>query len=296
VEGATFKAPATITLTASANNTDGRIAKVEFFEGANLLATVTTRPYTFTLNGVQAGNYSFTAVATDNRGLITTSSAVNITVTSGAAQLFFIYTDQLNTPRVITDQANKVVWRWDNNDPFGGNIPDEDPDGDGIKFICNLRFPGQYADRETGMNYNYFRDYDPNTGRYIQSDPVGLDGGINTYMYVLGNPLAKRDFFGLDTCGSSFLEGLVPDNPFLFPFSSCCRNHDNCYDNCFSQPTKSECDDRFCGCMKSRCQRYGNVRGFCEWTAQKYCDAVVSKGQPAFEDARQKCKGPGCQR
>ncbi len=151
-------------------------------------------------------------------------------------------------------------------------------------------------DQETKTYYNYFRDYDPAIGRYIQSDPIGLAGGINTYAYALNNPIAKRDFFGLDTCGSGILEGLVPDNPFLFPFSSCCRNHDNCYDNCFSAPTKFDCDDRFCGCMKSRCQQYGYARSFCEWTAQKYCDAVVSKGQPAFDDARKKCKGPGCPR
>lgn len=88
------------------------------------------------------------------------------------------------------------MWRWENSEPFGNNPPDENPSGLGT-FEFNLRFPGQYADRETGLNYNYFRDYDPQTGRYVQSDPIGLRGGINTYAYALSTPVRKRDRFGL---------------------------------------------------------------------------------------------------
>jgi RHS repeat-associated protein len=61
----------------------------------------------------------------------------------------------------------------------------------------NLRFPGQYYDRETGLNYNYFRYYDPRTGRYTRTDPIGLMGGMNPYGYGLNNPLCQIDPLGL---------------------------------------------------------------------------------------------------
>jgi RHS repeat-associated protein len=113
-------------------------------------------------------------------------------------EVFQIYADHLNTPRVITRATdNRIVWRWDSSDPFGLLPPDEDPTAIG-QFTYNLRFPGQIYDIETNLHYNYFRDYDPRTGRYLQSDPIGLSGGINTYAYVLNNPISFTDPLGLD--------------------------------------------------------------------------------------------------
>jgi len=112
--------------------------------------------------------------------------------------VFFIHTDHLNAPTKLTRSTDgAIVWRWD-HDPFGNGVPNEDPDGNGLFVVFNLRFPGQYFDSETGLHYNYYRDgYDPAVGRYTQSDPIGLGGGVNTYAYVGGNPVSLADPSGL---------------------------------------------------------------------------------------------------
>lgn len=71
----------------------------------------------------------------------------------------------------------------------------------------NSRFPGQYFDEETELHYNYFRDYDPSLGRYLQSDPIGLAGGINIYVYGKNNPVVLFDLYGLfPSCDDSDCE------------------------------------------------------------------------------------------
>jgi RHS repeat-associated protein len=110
--------------------------------------------------------------------------------------VFYVHTDQLNAPRKISQPStNTLAWQW-GTDPFGTVAPAQNPGGLGT-FVYNLRFPGQYYQAETGVNYNYFRDYDPQTGRYVESDPIGLKGGINTYAYAFGNPLTWSDWLGL---------------------------------------------------------------------------------------------------
>lgn len=115
--------------------------------------------------------------------------------TKAAPLLYFIHADQLNTPRLLVDKTNSPRWRWI-AEPFGTSTPETNPSGLGALFM-SLRFPGQYADAESGLNYNYFRSYDASTGRYTQSDPIGLAGGINTYAYVDGNPISDTDPAGL---------------------------------------------------------------------------------------------------
>ena len=107
------------------------------------------------------------------------------------------YADHLNTPRLIADASQQVVWRRDNQEPFGDSPADENPSGLGV-FEFDLGFPGQVRNRETGTWYNYKRDcYDSAIGRYCQSDPIGLRGGLNTYNYVFANPLSFVDPLGL---------------------------------------------------------------------------------------------------
>jgi RHS repeat-associated protein len=137
----------------------------------------------------------------NDKGAVTTSAARTVTVegTAVAGNVYYIHSDHLDTPREITNEQNQTVWKNPPlTEPFGMTPVDEDPDGDGQVFTFNLRFPGQYYDQETGVHYNYFRDnYLPDFGRYGQSDPIGLEGGINTYAYVGGNPLIAIDPLGL---------------------------------------------------------------------------------------------------
>ena len=110
--------------------------------------------------------------------------------------IYYYHTDQLGTPQILTDYVQEIGWKA-NYTPFGDTI-----------FSANivdnsLRFPGQYFDAETGLHYNYFRDYDPTIGRYITSDRLGLVAGVGTYSYVGANPQRFTDRLGL--------EGGLPD-------------------------------------------------------------------------------------
>jgi len=126
-------------------------------------------------------------------------------------KLHYIAVDALGSPRAVYDpQRSKELWRWAlGGEAFGVDVPGEDMDGDGVPFVFNLRFPGQRYDAATGLNYNYFRDYEPGTGRYVESDPIGLKGGISTYAYSLSAPLLYSDPSGLASDGPVGLPGTV---------------------------------------------------------------------------------------
>ena len=109
--------------------------------------------------------------------------------TGSSPVLYFIHSDQIGTPQKITDSSMNIVWDGV-FDPFGNPVSSS-------LALTNLRFPGQYFDNEAALNQNWNRDYDPTTGRYIQSDPIGVFMGTGTYVYVLNNPIKGFDPFGL---------------------------------------------------------------------------------------------------
>ena len=123
--------------------------------------------------------------------------------------VFAVHTDNLGTPRLLTSTEGETVWEATYT-PLGEALISQQT----IEF--NLRFPGQYADAETGTHYNYQRDYDPRTGRYLTSDPIGLAGGDNTYAYANNNVLGAIDALGLFSTLPDFLqEEALPFSPII---------------------------------------------------------------------------------
>ena len=117
--------------------------------------------------------------------------APNAAAAGASTDIFYIHADHLGTPRAVVDRAGRQRWLW-TGEPFGASQPNTNPQGLGA-FNFDLRFPGQYFDAESGLIYNHHRNFDPTLGRYVQSDPIGLTGGVNTYSYVGGNPISYVD-------------------------------------------------------------------------------------------------------
>ncbi len=111
--------------------------------------------------------------------------------------IYYVHTNQLDAPIALTDETGTLKWQA-HYTPFGKAMVD-------INNLTtasqNQRFPGQYFDSETGMHYNYFRDYDAEIGRYLESDPIGLNGGMSTFGYANQNPIMNTDANGL--CGGA---------------------------------------------------------------------------------------------
>jgi len=182
-----------VTLAASDGDNDSLSYSWQQVSGEPItLAATNTNTLAFTApSNTKNKAFSFKLTVTDGNYTVERTVVVAVKAPETIAGTYYYHNDHLGTPQVMTDTNATVVWQA-NYMPFGkADIVVEN-------FTNNIRFPGQYFDQESGLHYNYFRDYDPELGRYIQSDPIGLAGGINTYGYALGNPISYTDPYGLD--------------------------------------------------------------------------------------------------
>lgn len=159
------------------------------------------RTYFLYHDSVMIGEYDETGTALKTYGYLPGRATHPVYVKASNGYNFY-HNDHLGTPYMLTDRNGAVTWKAD-ADPFGRTVISVDT------ITNNLRFAGQYFDAETGLHYNYYRFYDPSTGRYMTPDPIGLWGGINTYEYVYSNPLMYIDPFGLWALGDPLPQGLV---------------------------------------------------------------------------------------
>jgi RHS repeat-associated protein len=125
----------------------------------------------------------------DNLPVLQFQDSYNAQGALTGTQLSYLHPDHLGTPRIATNTSGAIAWRY-RSDGFGTASLSG-------SAVVRLRLPGQVDLGFQGVNYNYFRDYDPGTGRYLESDPIGLNGGPNTYGYALQNPLKYSDEAGL---------------------------------------------------------------------------------------------------
>ncbi|MGC5340402.1 RHS repeat domain-containing protein, partial [Escherichia coli] len=109
----------------------------------------------------------------------------------GPNRILYFHTDVNGAPEEMTDSDGKIVW--ETGYQVWGNTIQEKDHG---RVEQNLRYQGQYLDRETGLHYNLHRYYDPDVGRFMVTDPIGLRGGLNLYQYA-PNPLSWIDPLGL---------------------------------------------------------------------------------------------------
>jgi len=107
------------------------------------------------------------------------------------AELIYVHSDHLSTPRLATNDTQTVLWRWA-GEAFGNTAPNEDPDGDGVKTTFNLRFPGQYYDGESGLFYGGARYWDPRLGKAITADRRSVGKHVELMLDRMNAPKLLR--------------------------------------------------------------------------------------------------------
>ena len=201
---------------------------------ASTLPAVATERFSYGADKQLLGEYG-----TTNRDYVRIDAipVAVVDVVDSSGTVSYIHADGLGVPRAITNASGTTVWQWAyTGNPWGEAAPSG-------SYTFNLRFPGQYFDAESGLVDNINRAYEPSTGRYIQSDPIGLFGGVSTYTYGAASPLLRSDPLGLR-----------------------CEKEDRCeqqysVDNavCRSLPNRTDEDKRVrAACWSSANERYGN--------------------------------------
>tara|TARA_R110002095_G_scaffold77366_2_gene66420 strand:+ start:1059 stop:5732 length:4674 start_codon:yes stop_codon:yes gene_type:complete len=173
----------------------------EYVYNANNLRTektvssVTTH-YVYGMGGLLYGEYDNSGNMIREYVYLNGAPLAQIDDVSSSDVVTYLHTDHLGTPRYGTNTSGAQLWAWD-SDAFGVGTPTG-------SVTVNLRFPGQYFDAESGLHYNWNRYYNPETGRYTSSDPIGLVGGLNTYLYALAHPVMFVDPEGTSEYFSGF--------------------------------------------------------------------------------------------
>ncbi|MFT3779450.1 MAG: RHS repeat-associated core domain-containing protein [Ottowia sp.] len=254
--------------------------------------------------GQLAKSYGFNPNATQ-QGLWSTdpiwqANASNGSLTDASTSYHYLHTDHLGTPTLATDKSGATTWKAV-SEAFGaaGALPES-------RITMNLRFPGQYFDSETGTHYNYFRNYNPYAGRYLQSDPLKIWGGINLFEYSGGDPVRDRDSMGLapDICRGPDCSNPpydpTPDGPKPSPNKSPKkdRGYEGWMEKCVDEVCETIKADTFTGWCQQKgcklltkwaCKRAGTNHNCCDCVMHRCVSSMGEKGMPD-EAARAYCE------
>jgi RHS repeat-associated protein len=212
----------------------------------------------------------------------------------GTVDVSASWTSIISAPRQASETVLTGRLRWD-SDPFGTNAANENPAGLGV-FKYHLRFPGQQYDGLAGLYYNYYRDYDPAVGRYVESDPIGLAAGVNTFAYASENAISLADQDELEAVDAMRRQGwgLEPNeaNERRCAWSAFVRNY-----NAMIAANTIGADRYFhcrANCETTKCGKSGNEQACTISDVREFSDTYVKypykrligvHGSPTYEES-----------